>query len=290
MGHMGSETPLERHGLRTVHAQLQEKLRQFVVSAQPGQQIPTEQELTEMFGVSRSTVRRALQAFIDDGTLVRRQGKGTFISATRLVQPLDHLRPFISMFTAAGKYPEGTVLDYRWIADPALVPTPARDEGHLLVRRLYRLNGVPQAIADIFVPASLGRRISREDIEEHPIYEVLQSHLGVSLHHADIVIAARGAGMEEAGPLECPVGSPLLLMQRTTYDNHGEVVESALYYLPASMFELRLTVQAQEMESQAYSFSRPELVLTEIPTGPDNASERSGSELRARSESIDGLA
>lgn len=270
---MFSEAPLERTGIATVHAQLQARLRQFVASAQPGQQLPTEQQLTEMFGVSRSTVRRAVQQFIDDGTLVRRQGKGTFVAATRLVQPLDHLRPFISMFTAAGKYPEGTVLDYKWVADPALVPQPARDEGHLLVRRLYRLNGVPQALADIFVPGSLGRRISRGDIEEHPIYEVFQRQLGVSLDHADIVLGARDADVEQAGPLECPIGSSLLLMQRTTYDNQNEVVESALYYLPASMFELRLTVQAQEIEPQSYSFSRPHLVWTETPTAPDNVSE-----------------
>lgn len=274
---MPVEEPLERRGVTTMHAQLQARLRQLVASSQPGQQLPTEQQLTVMFGVSRSTVRRAVQAFVDDGTLVRRQGKGTFVAATRLVQPLDHLRPFISMFTAAGRYPVGTVLDYRWIADPSLVPRPARDEEHLLVRRLYSLDGVPQALADIFVPAGLGRRISREDIEEHPIYEVLQDHLGVGLHHADIVLGARGAGMDEAAALRCAVGSPLLVMQRTTYDDHGEIVESALYHLPAAMFELRLTVQAQEVEPQSYSFSRPHLVLTGVPPldateeGPEDA-------------------
>lgn len=250
--------PLSRSTAVTIHEQLATRLRDMATQLAPGQQLPTEQELVKRFRVSRSTVRRAVQQLVDEGLLVRRQGKGTFLAAGRFVHPLDQLRPFISIFTAAGKHPEGTMLAYEWIAEPELLPEPLSSggEGALLVRRLYSLEGIPQALGEIFVPGAFGRRISRSEIEEHPIYQVLQQRLGVTPHHAEIVLRSQGASAEQAERLRLAPGAPLLRMQRATYDSKRHVVECARYYLPSESFELRLTVHGQEPEALSYSFPR----------------------------------
>lgn len=245
------------------------RLRELVTRLTPGQQLPTEQQLIDNFNVSRGTVRRAVQQLVEEGLLVRRQGKGTFVAPAQLVHPLDRLRPFVSIFTAAGKYPEGTVLAYEWITEPTLLPDPlslGNDEA-LLVRRLYTLEGVSQALAEIFVPGSLGRHISRSEIEEHPIYQVLQQRLGVSLDHAEIAVRGHAASTEQAELLQLATGAPLLVMQRVTYDSQQQLVECALYHLPAQTFEVRLAVQAQEPEALSYSFHRPAARLAVVEGG-----------------------
>ena len=256
---MEESQALVRHGLAPLHQQLAAVLRERIASLPSGEPLPTELELVATFGVSRGTVRKALQGLVDDGLLVRRQGKGTFVAPQRLVHPLDRLRPFISIFTAVGKYPEGIVLDYEWISDATRLPPPLTDNraGALLVRRLYHLDTNPQALAELFIPDPVGRAISRASIEEHPIYQVLEDELGIVPDHAEVVIRSQGASVEQAGALKVAAGSPLLMMERTTYDSGARIVECARYYLPSHAFEIRLNVQAQELQPVSYSFARP---------------------------------
>jgi DNA-binding GntR family transcriptional regulator len=249
------------HALRSAsaaskHEQLAQRLRAIARQRPPDSQMPTELELVERYGVSRTTVRRALSALVEEGLLTRRQGAGTFVAPGKLVHPLDRLRPFISIFDSAGTRPEGRILRFEWSADPARLSGLDTPEG-LLIRRLYTVEGAPLALADIAVPGPIGLTISRAQIEEHPIYQVLQQDLGVVLGHGDITLASTGASADLAGPLDVPAGHPLLVLARTTYDKAGQIVEHAVYHLLPDRFELRLTVDAAQIENVSYSFSRP---------------------------------
>jgi len=258
--------PLVRRGPVTIHAQLSAVLRGDVAGLAPGSRLPTEEEFMGRYGVSRTTVRRAVQSLVDEGLLVRRQGKGTFVGAPRLVHPLDRLRPFVSMFVGAGKHPDGQVLAFEWLDEPTLpdtsVPLPG---GALAVRRLYCLDDQPQVVAEIFVPDPFGQQITRAEIEEHPIYQVLRDKLLLTPHHADVTVRSQAAPQDRADELALDTGHPLLLMQRVTYDGDGQVIEWATYYLPAERFEVRLTVQASTPETVAYSFTDSGADLRLIP-------------------------
>jgi len=150
------------------------------------------------YAVSRTTVRRAVQSLVNASLLVRRQGKGTFVCEQRMVHPLDRLRPFVSLFIGAGKHPEGKILSYEWV-DDASAPVASGDAtvatvatvAALRVRRLYSLDGQPQAAAEIFVPEPFGQQITRGEIEEHPVYQVLHDKLGLVPHHADVTVRSQ---------------------------------------------------------------------------------------------------
>jgi GntR family transcriptional regulator len=259
-----NDAALSRGTARSIHEQLADRLRAHVATLATDAQMPTEHELVKTYGVSRTTVRRAVSALVDDGLLVRRQGAGTFVAPQRIVHPLDQLRPFVSIFTRVGKQPEGHVLRFEWSTQPQLPADfgPAA-ESALLVRRLYVLDGVPQAIADIAIPDPFGQRISRAEIDEHPIYQVLQDSLGLTLDHARINLTSQPASEALAGPLQVDAGHPLLVMRRATVDVEQRPVEYVSYYLLPERFELRLTVEARQPEKLAYSFRRPgpELVM-----------------------------
>lgn len=263
---------LVRGGPVAIHLQLAAALRARIAGLAAGSRLPTEEELMAAYAVSRTTVRRAAQSLVDAGLLVRRQGQGTFVCEQRMIHPLDRLRPFVSMFVGAGKHPEGKILSYEWV-DDALVPVASADTAvaALRVRRLYSLDGQPQAAAEIFVPEPFGQQVTRAEIEEHPVYQVLHEKLGLVPHHADVTVRSQSAQRSEANDLHVELDHPLLLMQRVTYDADGRVIEWATYYLPAERFELRLTVEASVPETVAYSFTHSGadlMLITDKPT-PD---------------------
>ncbi|WP_255951124.1 GntR family transcriptional regulator [Streptomyces odontomachi] len=267
-----SEDKFDPEGIRrtsseSLHEQLAERLRVLVSQLPQDSKVPTEMELVERYGVSRTTVRRALGALVESGLLVRRQGAGTFVAPQKLVHPLDQLRPFVSIFASVGKRPEGRILRFAWSEEPGdLVGLDVPEA--LLVRRLYTIDGAPQAMADISVPGAIGQLISRAQIEEHPIYQVLQQQLGLTLSHGEITLTSVAAPADLADPLGISAGEPLLVLSRTTYDKTGRIVEHAVYHLLPDRFELRLTVDADNIENMSYSFRRPAPTLVMRPTEP----------------------
>jgi GntR family transcriptional regulator len=253
---------LHRGSSASMHEQLAGQLRRLVAQSGSDTRMPTEMELVSTYQVSRTTVRRAIAALVEEGLLVRRQGAGTFVAPKRAAHPLDQLRPFVSIFASIGKYPEGRVLRFEWTSDPSALHGLDADAG-LLIRRLYIIEGAPQAMVDITLPDVVGERISRAQIEEHPIYQVLQQDLGLKLSHGDITLASVGARPDQAELLGVNPGSPLLALSRITYDDSKRPVERARYHLLPDLFELHLTVGAHGSEQLSYSFTRPgpELVM-----------------------------
>lgn len=251
-----SSSGLHASGSANMHEQLAARLRRLATRLGPGGRMPTELELSTEYSVSRTTVRRAVATLVAEGVIVRRQGSGTFVTEGRVSHPLDSLRPVISMFAGAGRYPEGRIERFEWTERGPGLAALGSDSG-LTVRRVYLIDDSPQGLVDITLPREIGARITREQIEEKPIYQILERDLGLTLDHGDMTFASISASPEAAEILNVPVGDPLLALSRLTYDDTGKVVEHARYSLIASLFELQLTVQANGLEGIDYSFSRP---------------------------------
>ena len=97
---------LERGCAYSLYEQIADRLRQqLVVNVPPGGQIPTEEALMQAYGVSRSTVRKAMQRLVDESVLVRKQGKGTFVSRhlPKIVHSIDRMAPFLETFRQIGE-------------------------------------------------------------------------------------------------------------------------------------------------------------------------------------------
>ncbi|MBK1783427.1 GntR family transcriptional regulator [Prauserella cavernicola] len=246
-------------------AQLADALRAQIATMEPDSQLPTEADLVARYGVSRTTVRRALGDLVDEGLLVRRQGAGTFVAHRRIVHPLDRLRPFVSIFAGSGEQPEGRLLRYEWVDEPVLPSAQSPVSGALLVRRLYMIDDEPQVVADIAVPDPFGQRVSRAEIEQHPVYQVLREQLGLTPAYGRITLSSQAASDDLAPALGLPEGHPLLVLRRTTLDSGDRLLEHATYYLRPDRFELQLTVDAAGMEKVAYDFGEPGAALVLVP-------------------------
>ncbi|MGW8377045.1 GntR family transcriptional regulator [Streptomyces sp. ODS28] len=211
----------------------------------PGSLLGNEIELAGRLGLSRPTVRQAIQALVDKGLLVRRRGIGTQVVHSQVKRPLE-LSSLYDDLEAAGQKPATRVLSYATVEASAQVGAALGIAEGSDVRRVERLrltHGEPMAYMTNHLPAGLLGEDGAE-LESTGLYRLLRSG-GVTLHSARQAVGARSATPEEAELLGEPEGAPLLTMERTTYDDTGRPVEYAshLYRATRYAFEFQLLVR-----------------------------------------------
>jgi GntR family transcriptional regulator len=238
---------LERESAHALYEQVADRLRTLVATAaQPGWQLPSEEELTVQFKVSRSTVRKAMQRLVDEAVLVRRRGKGTFVArpVPTIVHAIDRLAPFFETFRQLGEEIRTELIDFLW-EENADLPKELRGWARpvLAFRRRYISRGVPHAITRIQVPFHIGRRLARADIETSPIYDVLKGRVGVVLRHAEFLVSCRHPSHEISEMLEISQGSLLLILDRITRDNGGQAVERTTHFLRPDVYQLSVVLK-----------------------------------------------
>jgi GntR family transcriptional regulator len=186
----------------------------------PHSQLPTEDQLIAQFGVSRITIRRAIQNLTARGLVEIRRGKGTFVARPRITQELTELSGFVEDMLALGRHPTARVLDKRVIAAGAdvarhLALTP--DSRVVRILRVRLADGVPMSLDETYLPESIGLQIMSHDLEVEPIFALLEQRYDIPLLEADYQLEATVAAPEVAAALEIDPGSPIFLIERTSY-------------------------------------------------------------------------
>ncbi len=198
---------------------LAETLRHRIADGESGA-LPSEAALGAEFGVSRVTVRRALEVLRSEGLVHSRRGAGWFVAMDPIRQPLGRITTLEAALEAAGASPSRRVLEFAFETAPgdvAKVLGLEADAETLRVTRLNLADGEPFALVTVWVPAALGEHLSRADVEQSTFTDLLPLH-GVEPGRITQTITAVAAEGLEASRLGVPVGSPLLACQRVTYD------------------------------------------------------------------------
>jgi GntR family transcriptional regulator len=211
----------------------------------PGDLLGNEVGLSARLGLSRPTVRQAIQCLVDKGLLVRRRGVGTQVVHSRVRRPLE-LSSLYDDLEAAGQGPTTQVVRNEVVPAPcdvaAALGVPEGSEVAAL-ERLRRTRGRPVALLRNYLPPSL-LRLDTARLESTGLYRMLRS-AGITLHSARQTVGARAATREEAARLEETAGAALLTMERTAFDDSGRAVEYGSHIYPASRytFDFRLLVR-----------------------------------------------
>ncbi|MBV9383860.1 MAG: GntR family transcriptional regulator [Streptosporangiaceae bacterium] len=240
--------PLDRNSPVPLYFQIAENLKQAISDGilKPGERLDNELDLTQQLGVSRPTVRQAVQRLVDQGLVIRRRGLGTVVVAPRILRSVA-LSSLYDDLAATGRHPATTVLAAARIeADDELAAILSLSPGDALlsVERLRLADGTPLALMRNYLPAGLfegwGIRPD-ETLEKTGLYELLRGH-GVHLQAGEQVIGARKATPHEAKLLQAPRGATVLTMTRTTFDQVGKPVEhgSHAYLADRYSFQMRL--------------------------------------------------
>ena len=243
---------LERDSAHSLYEQITDRLRELLHShVGPGGQVPTEESLTQLFGVSRSTVRKAVQRLVDDGVLVRRQGKGTFVTRPmpKIVHSIDRLAPFLETFRTLGEDIHTEVTRFEW-TDGEGLPSELADWDQPVLRfdRRYVSRGVPHAVTLIQLPNWIGRRVSRQDVDARPVYDLLQKKLRIELAQAQFLVSCRQPSPEISEALEISQSSFLLVLERITRDTSGRAVEMTTHLLRPDVYQLSVRLKDLKLQ------------------------------------------
>ena len=189
--------------------------------------LPSENQLGERFGVSRITIRRALQTLENEGLISRRQGLGSFVADHRLHHGLDHLSDFVEDMHAAGLKPESIVLEEGpEKAGPKVAKALGLEEDTSVYRidRLRKGNGETLAYDRTWIPMFYAHLLLQKDLEATTIYRVLEEEHGICVSKGAFRIEAINAPNDVAQHLDVPWGRALLLIERTTYSDADKQV------------------------------------------------------------------
>ena len=198
-----------------------------------GRLLPSEAELSAAYGVSRVTVRRALEELRSEGLVDSRQGFGWFVAADPLRQTLGRLATIEAQLAESGVVPDRRVLAFRFVKAPRRARAVLGVESVLEVVRVNLADGVPFARVTVWCPEELGARLSRHDVERSPFYELLPVQLG----GATQTIGAAAASADDARLLEIPPGSPVLRCERITTAVDGTPVLLSVHVFPGHRTE-----------------------------------------------------
>jgi GntR family transcriptional regulator len=209
-----------------------------------GGALPSEADLGRSHGVSRVTVRRALEELRSEGIVTSRKGSGWFVAVDPVRQALGRFSTLEAAVEAAGLPAGRRVLDFRFeAAPPDVVEVLELETGAdvLAVTRVSEAGGEPFALVTVWVPPAHGSRLSRDDVVAHTFYELLTRE-GVDLGGATQTITGGAAGDDDARHLGVRPGSPLLVCRRVTRDAAGRPVLASEHRYPAhrTAFEVEL--------------------------------------------------
>jgi GntR family transcriptional regulator len=211
----------------TKQRETRERVLGLIEPLSVGEAIPAERQLGIDLGVSRLTVRAALDELVREGYLVRRRGAGTFVAEPKVAKGID-ISSFSDDMRARGLTPGSRTLElHTELAGARLgrILHVSPSEQILSVKRLRLADGDPMAVELLHTIASLVPGLTAQDLEENSFYELLSDRYGITIVGGTQTVEPTVTNEEESTSLGVPLHSPALLFERATRSATGELVE-----------------------------------------------------------------
>jgi GntR family transcriptional regulator len=211
----------------TKQRQTRDRIFDLIDNLGVGEAIPSERQLSADLGVSRLTVRAALDELAREGFLIRRRGSGTFVSEPKIAQELT-MTSFTEDMRRRGMQPGSRTLSLD------VVPAGARlgrflhvspSEPIVVAKRLRLADHESMAIETLHVRSALVPGLSAAELEGQSFYELLRSRYGIVIAGGMQTIEPTVTNEEESEALGVPLHSPAFLFERVTRSEKGEIVE-----------------------------------------------------------------
>jgi GntR family transcriptional regulator len=201
----------------TKQRETRERVLDLIESLSSGDAIPSERQLTVDLGVSRLTVRAALDELVREGYLIRRRGAGTYVNLPKVAKETAAINSFTEDMRERGLTPASRTLELQTITAGARlgrIMHVSPSEQIVVAKRLRLADGEPMAIELVHTPASLVPGLTARDLEEESFYDLLRSRYGVAFVGGSQTVEPTVTNEEESATLGVPLHSPALLFER----------------------------------------------------------------------------
>lgn len=240
----GPTFTLDRSSPVPLYFQVAEQFEHAILSGEiePGERIANEVALAQELGLSRPTMRQAIQVLVDKGMLVRKRGVGTQVVRGKIRRSVE-LTSLFDDLSAAGQKPRTQVVAVGKVAadeDVARELQVVKGDDVWSLERIRFVGEQPLALMHNYIPVDVVD-LAAVDLEETGLYAFLRAS-GILMRVARQRIGARSATAAEATLLAEKKGAPLLTMQRTAYDNAGRAVEYGRHAYRPDLYAFELTL------------------------------------------------
>lgn len=231
-----------------LYVQVRERLREDVSQMKPGEAIPTEHELEIRFGVSRMTVRNAVNDLAVEGLLVRHQGRGTFVQEVKLTHELNMITSWTEQLAALGYTARTSDLEIEVIDPPKRV---ARDLGLnpgdrvFVVRRVRMASEEPVTLMVNYLPVRLVAGLHEKFLLGESLYRTLEEEYGLMPTRAVDTVEARAATDVEAKRLRIEHWAPVVCVTRVSYLSDERPLEVAVAISRGDRYQYRVELHGR---------------------------------------------
>jgi GntR family transcriptional regulator len=245
--------PLDKSSFVPMYAQIQTQLLGMIRSSKlkAGEMLPSEEELSRVYGVSRMTARQALQSLKEQGLAERHKGLGTFVTQPKVEKDIAHLSGFTAEMLERGMKPSSKLLKAEVVPATAEVASKLAIEPGASVFSLLRLrlaDALPVAVEECTLSLDRFPGLDRIDFTGASLYLTLRERYGCRLALADEVIEAKPAGRTEAQWLGVSPRSSLLAISRVLWNAEGQPVEMARSLYRGDRYRAVLRIPARAVE------------------------------------------
>jgi len=237
-----------------LYFQLEQVIRSKILMGEfvPGEQIPTEKDFCMTYQVSSITARQAILNLVNEGLLIRRQGKGTFV--TEGLRNPKNIKTLCLSGDVNDVIPEGLKAQDVKVLDIVKVKSPRRvarslnlEDGKeiILVRRIRSENNTAISYIKNYLPLEIGEQIKAEDLCIYPMLDILRNQLGIPVRGGIQYVEAIVADHDVASALSVGVASPILYLDTMIFEERQRPVEFVqTFYRPDQFrFTVKLTIE-----------------------------------------------
>ena len=235
---------LKQDAITPLYVQLMEELETSIRNGvyKPGDKIMTEAEMAKEYGVSLITVRKAVGSLMEKGLVVRKQGKGTFVTKPKYSRNMKKLQSFTEMCEQMGVKPGAQVLENRLImADKKVADRLGIEPGSnvVYISRLRLADGEPVQVEKSYFPLKYAFLLE-EDLNNGSMFECLKEKAGAKVASSEKMIELCRATAEEAALMDVKKGDYLLFVKSTAYDENGEPMYAGIPLINGDRFSLNV--------------------------------------------------
>ncbi len=194
----------------------------------PHQKLPSERELCQSWGFSRSTLRSAIHKLVTEGKLYAKVGSGTYVAPPKLVRNLQDMEKMDRVAQKYGKTLATQVLAVEKIECTKQISRKLKlPLGHriLVLTRLRTIDGVPTLIDTGHLDYDRFPGLESFDFTVHSLYEILETHYGLNITHGEESISITYATQREAELLDIPPESALFFLSGVSHGENDMPVE-----------------------------------------------------------------
>ena len=204
-----------------------------------GDMIPTENELVDYYHISRSTVRQAISALVQEGWLTRKASKGTFVTHPKQESGfIRSFEPFYQQIKRQGKAPRTELIDLNVITPTPEIAKELQLEPDQKVISMFRrrfADEVPIVTLQNYIPYDLCSFILSYDFRIHSLYELLMSNPETQIASTKTIVSARNATPEDRELMNIKLNSPILCSHTVSTTTQGKIIDYAFSHYRGDM-------------------------------------------------------